>query len=87
MSGVKGSTYIVCLSILFSLCLTFSIVYANPEQNVDNTLLFGPGDRKQGYDSEDYRTNSVSLDRRIGKEADIFRVHGRRARETVYPKP
>ncbi|MBT5097937.1 MAG: hypothetical protein HOM74_01720 [Proteobacteria bacterium] len=74
MSGVKGSTYIVCLSILFSLCLTFSIVYANPEQNVDNTLLFGPGDRKQGYDSEDYRTNSVSLDRRIGKEADLLAI-------------
>jgi cytochrome c peroxidase len=74
MSGVKGPTYIVCLSILFSLCLTFSIVYANPEQNVDNTLLFGPGDRKQGYDSEDYRTNSVSLDRRIGKEADLLAI-------------
>ncbi|MDC1284440.1 hypothetical protein N8Y82_00505 [Gammaproteobacteria bacterium] len=74
MSGVKGSTYIVCLSILFSLCLTFSIVYANPEQNVDNTLLFGPGDRKQGYDREDYRTNSVSLDRRIGKEADLLAI-------------
>jgi len=74
MSGVKGSTYIVCLSILFSLCLTFSIVYANPEQNVDNTLLFGPGDRKQGYDGEDYRTNSVSLDRRIGKEADLLAI-------------
>ena len=74
MSGVKGSTYIVCLSILFSLCLTFSIVYANPEQNVDNTLLFGPGDRKQGYDGKDYRTNSVSLDRRIGKEADLLAI-------------
>ena len=76
MSKVDGSTYIVCLSILFSLCVTLSIVYANPERSagVDNALLFGPGDRKQGYDSEDYRTNSVSLDRRIGKKADLLAI-------------
>ena len=76
MSKVDGSTYIVCLSILFSLCVTLYIVYANQERSagVDNDLLFGPGDRKQGYDSEDYRTNSVSLDRRIGKKADLLAI-------------
>ena len=76
MGAVKGSTYTVCLSILCSLCLMSSIVYANQEKGaeVDSTLLFGPGDRKQGYDSEDYRTNSVSLDRRVGKAADLLAI-------------
>ena len=72
MSSMKGSAYIVCLSSVLLLCLALSIVSATSEDTaeVDNALLFGPGDRKQGYDSKDYRTNSVSLDRRIGKAAD-----------------
>lgn len=76
MSSMKGSAYIVCLSSVLLLCLALSIVSATSEDTaeVDNALLFGPGDRKQGYDSKDYRTNSVSLDRRIGKAADLLAI-------------
>tara|TARA_R110002049_G_scaffold2743_5_gene21142 strand:- start:18065 stop:19375 length:1311 start_codon:yes stop_codon:yes gene_type:complete len=33
---------------------------------------YGPGDRKAGYDSVDYTTNSLSLEARIGKPADLL---------------
>jgi len=76
MRDGKGNGYIVFLCSLLSLCLTLSIVNASSDKRVevDNALLFGPGDRKQGYDSEDYRTDSVSLDRRIGKAADLLAI-------------
>ena len=76
MRDGKGNGYIVFLCSLLSLCLTLSIVNASSDKRVevDNALLFGPGDRKQGYDSEYYRTYSVSLDRRIGKAADLLAI-------------
>ena len=38
----------------------------------ENKHIFGPGDNKQGYDSIDYKTNTLDLQRRIGKEADLL---------------
>ncbi len=32
----------------------------------------GPGDRKQGYESKEYVTNSLSLNARLGKSADLL---------------
>ena len=37
----------------------------------DSTL--GPGDRKDGYESSDYQTRSLSLQKRRGKPADLIR--------------
>lgn len=38
----------------------------------NSQVELGPGDRKQGYDSVDYVTNSLSLSSRIGKPADLL---------------
>ena len=40
---------------------------------VNEEAIFGPGDRKEGYDSVDYVTNSLSIDARTGVEADLIR--------------
>ncbi|NNC67304.1 MAG: c-type cytochrome [Gammaproteobacteria bacterium] len=34
--------------------------------------LYGPGDVKEGYDSPDYTTKTLDLQKRIGKEADLL---------------
>jgi len=34
--------------------------------------FYGPGDNKQGYESIDYKTNALDLQKRIGKEADLL---------------
>ena len=33
---------------------------------------YGPGDNKQGYDSVNYKTNALDLQKRIGKQADLI---------------
>ena len=45
------------------------LVFAANEINED--AIFGAGDRKQGYESENYTTNSLSVTARRGKEADL----------------
>lgn len=46
---------------------------ASEELNVDkNKHIFGPGDNKQGYESIDYKTNTLDLQNRIGVEADLL---------------
>lgn len=39
---------------------------------ISKDAAFGSGDRKQGYDREDYVTNSLSVTARTGKEADLM---------------
>ena len=39
---------------------------------LQNKAIFGPGDDKHGYESADYRTNSLDLQNRIGKEAELI---------------
>lgn len=38
----------------------------------DNTLYSGPGDNKDGYDTNKYITNSLSLEERKGKKSDLI---------------
>ena len=45
---------------------------SNESDITENKHIFGPGDNKQGYDSIDYKTNTLDLQRRIGKEADLL---------------
>jgi len=41
--------------------------------NAENNSYTGPGDDKTGYDSKNYKTNSLSLDHREGKKADLIK--------------
>ena len=38
----------------------------------DNTVYSGPGDNKDGYDTNKYITNSLSLEERKGKKSDLI---------------
>ena len=38
----------------------------------DSKHYYGPGDNKQGYDSIDYKTNALDLQKRIGKKAYLL---------------
>lgn len=56
---------------LFFILATINFVQAEiPASQVE----LGPGDRKQGYDSIDYVTNSLSLSSRVGKPADLLEL-------------
>ena len=41
--------------------------------NAENNSYTGPGDDKTVYDSKNYKTNSLSLDHREGKKADLIK--------------
>lgn len=57
-------------TLIITLLIGFAI---SSYAEVNEDALFGPGDRKQGYDSEDYVTNSLSIDARTGVEADLIK--------------
>ena len=56
-------------SFLFLLVLIFNskIAYGG-----DSVNYSGPGDNKEGYESKSYTTNSLSIDDRKGKKADLI---------------
>ena len=60
---------------LIALCLLF-VVSANFVVNADDEInkdaIFGPGDRKEGYDSKSYVTDSLSVTARKGKAANLL---------------
>lgn len=43
---------------------------SNPQES---NQYYGPGDNKQGYDSINYTTNTLDLQKRIGKKADLLK--------------
>lgn len=46
---------------------------AEADQNVeDSKHYYGPGDNKKGYDSINYKTNALDLQKRIGKKANLL---------------
>ncbi len=68
-----------CWALLLIVCSTFvsttTILIANSETDSDGVnkdAIFGPGDRKHGYDQETYVTNSLSVTARVGKQADLL---------------
>lgn len=74
MQLANSSTHII-VDILK--CMTFAVLVLACLQEVTADFLreqavFGPGDNKQGYDSVDYKTKSLDLQRRIGREADLM---------------
>ena len=42
------------------------------EDGINREHIFGPGDRKDGYETGDYTTNALSIEARIGKAADLI---------------
>ncbi len=54
------------------LIATGNLHSASEESTVKNKHIFGPGDNKQGYDSVEYKTNTLDLQNRVGKEADLI---------------
>lgn len=62
---------IICL--LFASNFLHSSTREESEQRVEeNKHIFGPGDNKEGYDSINYKTNALDLQKRIGKETDLL---------------
>ncbi len=47
-------------------------VYASTDDLMPESAVFGSGDRKQGYDSDQYVTNSLSITARKGAKADLL---------------
>jgi len=56
----------------FTAIILFTLVLIN-NTNAEKNIYTGPGDDKTGYNSKDYRTNSLSLDHREGKKADLIK--------------
>lgn len=62
---------------ILAICLvTLVIADSATDEGVDDInqeAIFGPGDRKQGYDQETYTTNSLSVTARKGKPTDLMK--------------
>ena len=61
---------------LFFCCVFVStsniLIASSSEDDINKDAVFGPGDRKHGYDQETYVTNSISVTARKGKQADLL---------------
>ena len=59
---------------LVAICLLSSLVtiLAVSADEINKQAIFGPGDRKEGYDSKSYTTNSLSVTARKGKQTDLL---------------
>ena len=65
---------VVTLSIVGLLvCVPYNL-FANSSEDdqISKEAIFGPGDRKHGYDQESYTTDSLSVTARKGKQADLL---------------
>jgi cytochrome c peroxidase len=61
---------------LFVCCIFVStttiLIASSGDEEINKDAIFGPGDRKHGYDQETYVTNSLSVTARKGKLADLL---------------
>ena len=70
-----------CLSLIGPIAIVaivFAIVFATPGISVEKDYidkLTGPGDYKDGYRSGDYKTQSRSVQSRVGKVADLYAIY------------
>ncbi len=64
--------YKIVLLILLSLLISVATIFTVKADIVNEDAIFGPGDRKDGYDTEAYVTNSLSVTARRGKRADLM---------------
>ena len=72
------SKFVLVLNALVVISITLLVIAIISVQGfadapeLQNKAIFGPGDDKHGYESADYRTNSLDLQNRIGKEAELI---------------
>lgn len=59
-------------SSIFFVCSVTLMVHANTDEVRLESAVFGSGDRKQGYESEQYVTNSLSITARKGAKANLL---------------
>ena len=68
MSETYAKKYILNLFLIILFLFLCQVSFGN--ETIEYT---GAGDNKDGYDSKDYETNSLSLDDRQGKKADLIK--------------
>ena len=64
----KRCVALMLLAFVVAVCTIFTV----NADDVNVEAIFGPGDRKHGYDSESYVTDSLSVTSRKGKRADLM---------------
>ena len=63
----------IILGCVFGLIFfSYSLHSSTAESELNNKAVFGPGDDKKGYESTDYKTNSLDIQKRIGKKANLI---------------
>ncbi len=62
--------FVYCIALLVT-AVSFLPGFAD-DPGMQNKVIFGPGDDKRGYESADYTTNTLDLQKRIGKEAELI---------------
>lgn len=62
--------WLLCTGGLFT--STSVPLIASTQNDVNKEAIYGPGDRKEGYEHEGYITNSLSVTARKGKETDLL---------------
>lgn len=76
MQQLGGKISLIVVNALIFVVVTTLVVISTRSQGSADALkqqaIFGPGDDKRGYDSVDYRTNSLDLQKRIGKDANLL---------------
>ncbi len=77
MQLIKRSTLNFNFQTVFSVTFLALVLLASDDVLADlnesaDHAVFGPGDNKEGYESADYRTNSLDLKKRLGKEANLI---------------
>ena len=58
---------LACLAIIST-----NLYSATEDSEIKSNVYYGPGDVKEGYDSKDYTTRTLDIQKRIGKEADLM---------------
>lgn len=77
MQSVNKISFIVVNAVILIAVVGLIVVSTSLQSSPDdveqnNKAVFGPGDDKTGYDSVDYKTHSLDLQKRIGKEANLL---------------
>ena len=77
MQTANRISFIVTNALILIAIIGLVVVSTGLQSSTDdlekhNKAVFGPGDDKTGYDSVDYKTNSLDLQKRIGKEASLL---------------
>ncbi len=66
------SNTVLVTSVLMVLILSSDLQSRTEDSQSENKALYGPGDVKEGYDSPDYQTRTLDIQKRTGKEANLL---------------